>query len=185
MAGKQRLINSKSLNYVAAVLICCSCLLLEGCIQKGSELSSPVGESTSFTSPECQKAWDLVWKKAKEGSLEGRAALATMIWTNMSPPMTEKIWDRYFVPLQVYALGYEHESPYSKEIPGDISSHYQNIRSPENEEFFVCLEKNPSQKCTQIAIEKKIIPPFEVFAKEVDTGILAGEKPHCSNRTYL
>lgn len=139
----------------------------------------------------CQAMWDTLWPKAKKGDIEARFALFMATW---SPPKMTVIrrpgfshdrlaYMRDLGVFTVFSTGIKNEDKSSI-----TDSYYEmfdrvydqlNFKKIGGEDFLKCVKKKRSAECTKIAVDNKLVPSFEDYAKEVDLAVKNGRKPEC------
>lgn len=139
----------------------------------------------------CDKVFHLLWGDAKKGDLNARVVIlyqmTMMHGYDMGLPgatgdyLTRK---RHAIIMAAHSIGADSEKiGDGKYYPDIILSSKIAPNSPylskAESEFRKCLVESRSNECVKI-LEKDLIPPFDVFAAEIDTFIKTGHKARCA-----
>lgn len=149
----------------------------------------------------CQTKFNILWHYSKEGNFEARFHLAFFLWGflhldhNFMPGHEDIIsWKRDKLTVAVHVLGawnpdikkptaIQDEDILMIFLDAGFRENYQ-LNNPEIKknvvEFMECYDKksNPSQ-CVALAVESRLVPPWDAYVAEIDGLIEAGYKPHC------
>lgn len=145
---------------------------------------------------DCAKYWDILWPKAKAGDMEARW---NMYFLMVSPPHMDimfapsasqdyvtKMRNAYIIAVHAYDYDGENLSDEEKEVIADYKktslSLFKHAGFSE-EKFMACVRKGKS-KCSHLAVEEKLVPSFEDYAKEIDALMAQGIKSTCEYDNY-
>lgn len=147
---------------------------------------------------DCAKYWDILWPKAKAGDMEARW---NMYFLMVSPPHMDILFapsasQNYVTKMRnatimaAHAYDYDGESPFfGKNEKAAIADYketaawlFKHAGFPEKK-FMACVTEGKT-KCTHLAVEEKLVPSFEDFAKEIDALMAQGIKSTCEYDNY-
>lgn len=136
----------------------------------------------------CDGLFGFLWPEAKNGNLQARYLLMQYIYPPPHHPRmelpghSESVIDsgRDTMILALHSLGMENEAAYEKEGENwrKVAIEFAVDKST-HPEFYKCYEAGKSGECTKLAIEKDIVPGFDMFAAEIDKYSNKGAKPTC------
>ena len=130
----------------------------------------------------CQGTWDILWSWSKRGNLEARAGLLlTMAMADREMPgrsgdSISRMRDA--TVLAVHSLGVSGAE--GETVTSFLKGLEQYGSATAREKFFACASEAPSQDCARIAVDEKLVPPFEHYVAEVDLFLAQGQKSTCS-----
>ncbi|MDP2205037.1 MAG: hypothetical protein Q8K65_01895 [Alphaproteobacteria bacterium] len=147
----------------------------------------------------CQSLWDFTWLWAKRRNLEARGTLYTLMTMpkRMMLPVPSAANDyaslmRDLMIIQVHSAGVQYIDGADEEIKSTYSGmtnfYEKQINfwdSLNGGTYLSCIKEastlESAQRCTQIAVEEKLVPSFEDYAAEIDTLIAQGLRPSCKD----
>lgn len=149
---------------------------------------------------DCAKYWGILWPKAKAGDMEARW---NMYFLMVSPPHMDILFApsasqdyitkmRNAAIIAAHAYDYDGENPFNENEKEAIADYKETavllfkdagFFKTKNEKFMTCVTKG-KPKCTHLAVEEKLVPSFEDYAKEIDALMAQGIKSTCEYDNY-
>lgn len=138
----------------------------------------------------CQAIWDILWPWAIKDNLEARSYLFFLMAPppHMKPLLLPGNTGDSVTKFKDAIIMAVHSYPY--QFDTDMKETYQNVahtlyqqagfeQSSSGRKFLKCLE-NSENNCAEIAVQERLVPSFEEYAKNIDVFISAGIKSHCA-----
>lgn len=135
----------------------------------------------------CNKVFTLLWNDAKKGDLDARFTLLVQMTVMHGHYMQlpggsddSLTLQRHNIILAAHSIGskFDIEDARADSRPTHIDSILTSVNKP-NSKFSICMQESRSNECVRI-LEKNFLPPFDVFADEIDVFIKAGYKAKCA-----
>lgn len=137
----------------------------------------------------CAEYWDVLWPSAKEGNLEARAILLTLLappvhGTQVFAPgsagdLVSRLRD--IVIMAVHTSDYrgsEDSTKYYRELAYDLYLKNGFDQTTDGQEFLKCVREE-ANGCAEIAVKGHLVPSFEDYANQVNSFINSGMKSTC------
>ena len=140
------------------------------------------------TAKNCDGLWNLLWPEARNGNLQARYMLMQYVYP---PPKRMRMelpghpdsdidTARDAMILGVHSLGMENVEKYEAENLNWRHSVFEvTIKKEDYPEFHKCYATEKSSACLKLALDKNIVPPFDIFAEEIDKYANRGATPIC------
>ncbi len=142
---------------------------------------------------ECEKWWERTWSLAKDGDLEARAQISDEMSLNrfmiIRNPSDIILRQREYLIWRIHSLGLGKQADYSR--PENAELRQANLdmlfggnsnpsRRPMNDSpFGRCMLEKANQDCVRLAVERRIVPSFENYVKELDLALQRGAQVKC------
>ena len=143
---------------------------------------------TFVAAKDCDALWSLLWPEAKNENLQARYMLMQFVYP---PPKKMRMelpghpdspidTARDAMILGVHSLGMENAEKYEAEnLNWRRAVLQKTIKEEDYPEFHKCYAAEKSSACLKLALDKQIVPPFDVFAQEIDRYANRSAKPTC------
>lgn len=136
----------------------------------------------------CQAMWNMLWPEAKKANLQARRMLSLSVapLMHMDQIVMPGHSDDFITHLRDGLILMVHSSgvKYEKEYAGDQileNLFYSKVLSKEaHNRFWDCVLNVKSERCTAIAVEDNIVPPFNDYVAEIDEALKNGHKASCN-----
>jgi len=138
----------------------------------------------------CLQVWDILWTWSKKGNLEARADLASLLFPvgSHAPSIVvpghegdqvSTIRDATIVAIHGVGVAYSDER--------ENANYYGLVRllsdamrvEIKGKKFIQCLNQGVLNKCSDYAVESRVVPSFEKFSEEIDALQDQGYRPTC------
>ena len=129
---------------------------------------------------ECSAAFNILWPYVKDDNVEAQQVMLSLMQFAPFLNLPGRSGD-YITRVRDVIILAAYSPNIEKELSDLSLSYAENVRG--SREFFECRSDPQKKNCASSLKQKKIIPPFESFIKEIESLTNSGFVATCSEST--